>query len=378
MPSAGGEYVFLREAFHPVVGFLYGWTLLWVIGSGAVAVLAVACCEYVVRLTPWLGMKVGPLALVLVLLLTGYHAVGLRPGLILINVLTVVKIAALVALVAAAFLAPEQSGDLARSPLTREPVHGLLGGLLAALLPVMYAYSGWQKLSHVSEEVVRPSRNLPRAIICGVALVIVLYVAANLAYLKILGSAGLASTNTPALDLAAVVWGHRGARLMGLIVVASMFSSLNLALMTTPRVYYAMARDGLFLPSMGRIHKKTHVPTTAVVLQGGVGAALAATGSFAALVDYKVFGEWVFLMLSGIVLVVMRHKAPNADRPMPAPLYPYIPIGFSLAGVAIIAGAFVANPHNALGGVAVVVCGIPAFYLFARHSTRRRVGWPRP
>jgi basic amino acid/polyamine antiporter, APA family len=369
VPRAGGEYAFLREAFHPFVGFLYGWTLLFVIGSGAVSALAVALCEYLVRLLQWPHAAVGPLALSVVLGLTAYHALGIRPGMILINVLTVCKLAVLIALFAAAILAPGLSPvEPASMAVATSSRWSDVSLFFAALVPVMYVYSGWQKLSYIAEEVVQPLRNLPRAILLGVTLVVALYLLANIAYLRVLGANGVAHTETPAADVAARLWGQAGGRFMGAVVIASIFGSLNLALMTTPRVYYALARDGLMTGSMAHVSERFRVPTMAILLQGAVGAALAASGSFGQLVQYKVFGEWVFLMLSGLALLQLRRRFPLADRPMPVPLYPLTPIVFFLAAAGIVVNALLTDTLHALECSAVIACGIPAYAWVARRA----------
>jgi APA family basic amino acid/polyamine antiporter len=279
-----------------------------------------------------------------------------------VNIVTVSKLVALVALFAAAILVPgaEMSGQPTPTAVTAGP-WSTLSLLLTALIPVMYVYSGWQKLSYVAEEVLQPSRNLPRAILLGVTLVVALYLVANFAYLRVLGASGLAGTETPAADVAIRLWGPTGGRFIGAVVIASIFGSLNLALMTTPRVYYALARDGLLFGAVARVSDRFRVPTAAILLQGIVGAALAASGSFARLVQYKVFGEWVFLMLSGVALLRLRRRLPRADRPMPVPLFPWTPLLFAFAAAGIVLNALLTDTVHALEGLAVIACGIPAY-----------------
>ncbi len=363
LPSAGGEYAFLREAFHPFVGFLYGWTLLFVIGAGAVAVMAVGISTYGIQLLGWPPALAGPLALALVLALSGYHALGIRAGVVLVNAITSAKLLVLGALVVAALAEPaSRTGPAAALPEARGLALG--SAMLAALVPVMYAYSGWEKLGYIAEEVIDPVRNLPRALLVGVVLVIGIYLASNAAYLHVLGAGGLAASNTPALAVASATWGERGGRLLGVMVIASMFATLNLTLMTTPRVYYAMARDGLFFRRLGRISTRFQAPTVAILLQGTVGGLLAAAGTYGRLVDYKVLGDWVFLGLCGIALLRLRRKLPGAARPIPVPLYPLTPLALSAAGALMVANALVTNPWHTAQGFAVIALGIPAFFLW--------------
>ncbi len=367
LPYAGGEYAFLREAFHPFVGFLYGWTLLFVIGAGAVSVMAVGISTHLVQLLHWPSALSGPLALALVLALSGYHALGIRAGVVLVSVITSAKLLVLGALIVGALSGPASSS--AEPSATFPPSTGLALGssMLAALVPVMYAYSGWEKLGYIAEEVIDPLRTLPRALLVGVALVIAIYLTSNAGYLHVLGAGGLAAeAATPALAVAAASWGERVRRLMGVMVIASMFATLNLTLMTTPRVYYAMARDGLFFRSLGQISARFRAPTIAILLQGTVGGLLAAAGSYGRLVDYKVLGDWVFLSLCGVALVRLRRKLPDAARPVSVPLYPFTPLALSVAGALMVANALVANPWHTAQGFAVIALGIPAFFLWWR------------
>jgi APA family basic amino acid/polyamine antiporter len=372
VPLVGGQYAFLREAFHPLLGFLYGWTLLLVIGTGAVAAIAVALASYVIRLTHWPPAVGVPLAAGLLLALSGYHALGVRPGAVLLNLLTSTKVLVLVVLSVAALRVTHapQAVDAAVGPAG---LGGVVSGLFAALIPVMFAYGGWQNLGFIAEEVVDPLRNLPRAVLLGVGLVVVVYLTANVAYLRVLTAPGLAATHTPAADVAAVVWGERGARLMSVVIVASLFGYLNLALMTAPRVYYAMAADGLFFKTVGRVSPRFRAPTVAILLQGGLGAALALSSTYGTLVSFAVFGDWVFFTLAGVALVVFRRTLPAAPRPVPVPLYPLPPLLFALVGFGILVNNLVTDPKNALGCSALILLGIPAFFLWRRLAGKNTI-----
>ncbi len=235
----------------------------------------------------------------------------------------------------------------------------------------MFAYGGWQNLNFVAEEVVSPLRNLPRAILIGVTLVIAVYLGANLAYLRVLSASGLALTHTPAADVAAAVWGEPGARVMNVVILVSLFGYLNLALMTAPRVFYAMAADGLFFRSVGRVSPRFHAPAVAILLQGGLGAALALTAAYGKLVSFAVFGDWVFLSLAGAALIVFRRKLPNATRTVSAPFYPLTPVLFVLSGMAILMNGFITDLPNALGCSALIALGVPVYFLWARAKQGR-------
>ena len=367
VPRAGGQYAIFREAFHPLAGFLHGWALLWIIQSGATAAVAVACGQYLARSAGWPPSSAVPIAIGLLVALVGLHASGIKPGAIVINAITLVKTVAIVALATAAFAVTSGSGiDFERLVPSRFDGLHLVSAMLAGLVPVMFAYGGWQNASFVVEEMRDPERNLPRAILWGVVIVIVVYVSANVAYVHVLTAPALAASPTPAVDLATRVLGERGAALIGALVVVSTFGFLNLALMTAPRVYYAMARDGVFFASVARVSPRTHAPVVAIALQGLLAAAFALSNTYDRLLGYAVFADWIFFALAGVALVVLRRARPDAPRPYPVPLYPVVPLAFALAGFGIVANTFVADLVNAVIGTAIIAAGVPVFWLWQR------------
>jgi APA family basic amino acid/polyamine antiporter len=373
MPRVGGQYAFFREAFHPLVAFLHGWSLLLIIQSGATAAVAVAFAQYVAPLVGMPQPLVPWLAAAVMLLLAGFHALGVRPGSMVINVITFGKVLVLAALIVSVFVAAPHASGLTFKPLAPPGVHGLLllSAFFAGLVPAMFSYGGWQNVNFVAEEVREPQRNLPRAILLGVVCVIVLYVGANVAYLHVLTAPVLAASRTPAADAATVVFGSLGGRLIGALVVVSTFGFLNLALLTAPRVYYAMAADGLFFRALARLSPRFRVPTAAILLQGGLAAAFALTRSYERLLSYAVFADWIFFALAGVSLIVFRRKLPAAPRPFPTPGYPWVPIVFTLAGAGIVGNLFFTETRDALLGAAIITAGVPVYFLW-RAAGRRR------
>jgi basic amino acid/polyamine antiporter, APA family len=371
MPRVGGQYAFFREAFHPLAAFLHGWALLLIVQSGATAAVAVAFAEYVDRLlalpegaTPWLAASI-------LLALAGFHALGIKPGAVLINLITFTKTLALAALIVGAFVLTGESG-VTFEPLTPPDLGGLslLSAFFAGLVPAMFAYGGWQSLNYVSEEVREPERNLPRAILIGVFCVIAVYVSANVAYVHVLGAPALAATKTPVADVAARLMGETGAKAISLLIVVSTFGFMNLSLLSAPRVYYAMAADGLFFRSLARLSPRFHAPTAAILLQGALAAAYALTKTYDRLLSYAVFADWIFFAFTGIALIIFRRKLPAAPRPFPTPGYPWVPILFTLAGAGIVINIFFTDTANALMGVAIFALGVPVYFLWRRRSVK--------
>ena len=375
LPRVGGQYAILREAFHPLAGFLHGWALLFIIQSGATAAVAVACGDYIARLAGLPDSSARAIGVAILGALVVFHSSGIKPGAVLINIVTIGKTLAIAVLVIGAFALSDHAG-VSQGPVIPPSLHGfgLVSAFFAGLVPAMFAYGGWQNANFVVEEVRDPQRNLPRAILFGVAIVITVYVAANIAYVHVLGAPALAATHTPAADLATEILGPRGGAAVSVLVIVSTFGFLNLALMTAPRVYYAMAQDGLFFPIVARISPRTHVPVAAIVTQGVLASAFALSNKYATLLGYAVFADWIFFALAGIALIVFRRTKPDAPRPFATPLYPIVPVVFVIAGFGIVANTFVTDLQNALIGTAILALGVPVFFLWRGWSARRAAG----
>ncbi|HSS00461.1 MAG TPA: amino acid permease [Kofleriaceae bacterium] len=372
LPRVGGQYAFFREAFHPLVGFLHGWSLLFIIQSGATAAVAVACGQYLATLLGLPTSAATPIGIAILLALVVFHSSGIKPGAVLINIITLGKTAAIAILVIAAFALADHSG-ITFEPLIPPRLHGagLVSAFLAGLVPAMFAYGGWQNSNFVVEEMRDPERNLPRAILIGVAIVITVYLAANVAYVHVLSAPTLAATPTPAAALATQVLGPRGADALSILVIISTFGFLNLALMTAPRVYYAMAQDGLFFDFVARVSPRTHVPVAAIATQGILAAGFALLNSYDRLLGYAVFADWIFFALAGVALIVFRRTRPDAPRPYKTPLYPVVPLVFTLAGAGIVLNLFVDDPTNAIAGTVIIAVGVPIYFIWQRLRTQR-------
>jgi basic amino acid/polyamine antiporter, APA family len=335
--------------------------------------VAVAFAQYVTRLLGWGQGSVVPLGVAILLGLACFHALGIKPGAILINAVTFGKTLALAALILGAFVLTRKSG-ISFDPLLPPGLagFGLVSAFFAGLVPTMFAYGGWQNLNYVSEEVRDPLRNLPRAILLGVFCVIAVYLGANVAYVHVLSAPALAATRTPAADVAQALMGEAGAKAMSLLIVISTFGFINLSLLSAPRVYYAMAADGLFFKTVARVSTRFKAPTAAILLQGVLASLFALSKTYDRLLGYAVFADWIFFSLAGAALMVLRTKLPQAQRPFPTPLYPLTPILFILVGAGIVMNLFVSDPHNALTGSGIMLLGVPVYFFWRRRSRRSR------
>ncbi|MGH7505834.1 MAG: APC family permease [Longimicrobiales bacterium] len=368
-PQAGGPYVYLRRAYHPMVGFLYGWALLFMIVGGGIAAIAITFAVYALRVTGSTAAAT-PLAIAAIVVVSAINYIGVKPGSRVLNVFVVLKVAALAALIVVGTLLPHAE----RATATAAPTTGLLPiAFGAALIPIMFSYGGWQNANYVAEEIRDPERSLPRALIGGTAAVVLLYALVNVIYLRALGHDGLAATTTPAADAAARVLGAGGDRAISLAIAVSTFGFLHLSVLATTRVYWARAADGIFFRGMARLHPRFRSPSLAIAVQSGWAIALALTGSYAQLVDYVVFADWVFFGLTVGAVFIFRRRLPLATRSptsYAAPGYPVVPLLFVAAAVVIVISVVWSNPARSALGTVLLATGIPAYLFWSRRRQR--------
>jgi basic amino acid/polyamine antiporter, APA family len=372
-PRAGGGYVYLREAWGPLPAFLYGWALLLVIATGAIAAVAVMFADYTLALFGLPARLTLPLAIGAIVLLSGINYLGVRSGALTQNVFTVLKLVALAALIGAGLVVagPAEAGTPPVAGVTRSGA-GAIAGFGAALVPVLFTYGGWQQTNFIAEEIIDAERTLPRALVLGVVLVVLVYLAANLAYLRVLGVGALAASAAPAAEVMERVLGPRGARLIAAGIAVSTFGFLNLVILVTPRVLQAMAADGLFFPRLAELHPVHRTPAAAIGLQAGWAILLTLTGSFAQLVDYVAFGDWIFFGLTVAGLFVYRRRergrAAGPAGGFRVPGYPWVPALFVLAAAYVVVSAVAANPRNAAMGALLIGLGVPVYWYWARRA----------
>ncbi len=352
-PEVGGQYAYLRDAYHPAVAFLYGWALLLVVQTGGMAAVAATFGKYFVELTGT-AIPDAAIAVIALALLTLVNCLGVRSGSNTQSALMLLKLAAIAALIITGF------SYRGAPPLNASEVGGasLLLRFGAAMTPVMFAYGGWQTASFVSGEMKRPERDLAIGLLLGVIGVITVYVLVNVVCIRVLGTAGLAATTTPASAVMRTVLGERGARLIAVGIAVSTLGFLSQSMLTAPRVYYAMAADGLFFRTVAHIHPKTHVPVVAIALQGAVATVITLSGTYEQILSYVVSVDFIFFGLTGLSLFIFK-------RP---PAHPVTTAIFVLACWAVVIATIVRNPVNSLIGIGIVGSGL-SFCLF---STGRR------
>jgi basic amino acid/polyamine antiporter, APA family len=361
-PDVGGQYAYIRDAFHPMVAFLYGWTLLLVTQTGGMAAVAMTFAEYFNELTGS-GLTTQVLAVATLLILTVINCFGVRAGSNVQSTLMVLKILAVAVLVLAGAGAPSTP------PVSHDATALSVIALAAAMVPVLFAYGGWQTASFVSGEMRAPRRDLPRALLIGVLGVVVLYVAVNVVCLHVLGPDGLSATSTPASEVMRRVLGTAGARLIAAGIAVSTVGFLSQGMLTAPRVYFAMARDGVFFRGVGYVNGRSQAPVVAIAVQGLWASVIVLSGKYEQILNYVVALDAVFFGLTGAALLVLRRRDPRPSGGFRMPGHPWTTIVFVGAFWALAVSTVVENPLSAGIGVLILLAGIPAYFFW--HRQRR-------
>ena len=358
-PQAGGLYIFIKDCFGPLMGFLYGWTLFFVISAGSIATLAVAFSNYLSEFIPIPALMAKTISVAMIFLITLVNVRGTRESADLQNVTTATKVLAIVAM-SMALLWMGKNPALG-SPVQIETTRSLLSGFGLAMISVLWAYEGWQYATFSAGESLNPQRDFPRAFLIGSAALMGIYLLANFGYLAVLGPEGVAASNRVAMTAMAAT-GHPGLnKLVGIAILISIFSAANSISLTAPRVYYAMAKDGVFFHRLAEVHPRFGTPAFAIITSSIWAAVLAWTGTFEQLLTYVVFVGWIFYALAAASVFVYRKRTPNAVRPYRVPGYPWTPIVFIAGALALVTNTIAVQPARSAIGIGIVAAGIPAY-----------------
>lgn len=392
-PQVGGQYAFLREAYHPAVAFMYGWSLLWIVQSGGMASVAVVFGDYFLVLArlfaDWLGHDGGLRTLmdapaasnlisaVAIGTLTAINCAGVRTGSTAQNIFMILKILAIGMLVLCGLLFVTARWSLfggIPDPSNRSdavPGSFLLGDwqgmtiFAAALVPVLFSYGGSHTTTFMAGEVYNPRRNLPRGLVLGVSGVIVLYLAVNYVCLRVLGIEELMATESPAAEVMRRALGGTGAVVISAGIAISALGFLSQATLTSPRVYYAMARHGLFFRAVAWVHPRTRVPVVAILLQGAFAIVIAVSGSFHQIVNYVMSVEMVFLSLTAMSLFIIRRRDAAAGVTEATGWgHPITTLLFAAVNIALVLDLFYKYPMNSALGIGIALAGLPAYFLW--------------
>jgi basic amino acid/polyamine antiporter, APA family len=386
MPEAGGEYVYLREAYGPFWGFLYGWTQFWVAKSGSIATLAAGFYTYLTVFVPALAatvftvpLHIGPrgslleihygqlIAIALILLLAGVNYVGVRSGGNVQVFVTAVKMLLIGGIVLVGLFSGR--GDFSHFKM-HVPSLGGMAGFFAAMVSALWAYDGWNNVSMVSSEIRDPQRNLPRALIFGTSAVIATYLALNISYFYVLSPAQVALSHRVAGDVMLSLYGNAASRAVAIAVMISIFAALNGSILSGSRVPYAMARDGLFFRYAATVHPKYKTPGHAMILLCVWSCIVVLSGWFDDLYNFVIFGSWILYAMTALSVIVLRRKRPDLPRPYRVTGYPLVPVLFTGVAVLLLVSTLQTRPRESLMGLGLMALGVPFYYFWKKQRPR--------
>ncbi|GMR22732.1 MAG: amino acid permease [Acidobacteriota bacterium] len=388
-PRAGGQYHFLKEAYGPFWGFLFGWAAFLVIMTGGIATLAVGFGEYLGYFLPFFstghvlfslslgptmwaptgGQLAGGLAIVF---LSAVNYVGLKEGTRLQNVVTLAKVASLLGLAGIGFLMPARVDTSLLSTLPESVSGGLLAAFGVGMVAALWSYDGWYAVTNMAGEMRKPSKDLPLGIIAGTLTITFLYAVTNLVYVRTLSVPEMAATGRIGETAATTLFGDMGGRVLTAAVLVSIFGCISSTILYAARVYLPMAEDGSFFPIMARIHPKYRTPSACLVAQGLWAIVLTFSGSYEQLYTYVVFALVVFHTLTGLAVFVLRRARPEAPRPYRTWGYPFVPAVFILSSAALVVNTLSERPAESLIGSGLLLAGVPV-YLYWRSRSDARI-----
>ena len=381
LPEAGGEYVYLREAYGPLWAFIYGWTQLLVAKSGSIATLATGFFLYMTNFFPELDKVItsvnvpllglleirnGQLFAIVVIGLLGLlNYFGVRIGGNVQVIVTIIKVLAIVAIILVGLFAT--SGTTANFS-TSVPAVGGVAGFFAALVAALWAYDGWNNVSMVASEVKNPERNLPLALIIGTFAVIVIYMLTNVAYFYVLSADAVGTSDRVAGEMMRRIFGAPGAALVSVAAMISIFAALNGSILTGARVPFAMARDGLMFRAVGEIHPKYFTPANSIIVLSIWSMLITLTGRYDDLFNLVIFSSWILYGMATASVLVLRHKRPGLARPYKTLGYPIVPIVFVLVAIALLASTYLSRPRESQMGLVIILVGLPFYFYWKRKA----------
>ena len=369
-PKAGGVYVYIREAFGDLVGFLYGWVMLLVVTSGSIAALAVAFCLYAKKIFPGLELISDQiLGSIVIVLLTIFNIRGVQVGQLISNIFTSAKLIGIFLIIVLGIF-------WGTAPVFPEnatlPVTDIATACSTALIGVLWSYGGWHHTASLAGEAPDAANKVPRAMILGSIIVIVIYILANIAYVKMLSLERLMVSKAVATDALSQIWSG-ASFLVACLIVLSTFGTMSIYTMTAPRIYYAMAKDGIFFKQLASIHPKYKTPHVAILIQSGWSIVLLLFwGTFNNLITYVTFIDWIFLMLAAIAIFVFRQRKVPKLSNYTVPGYPITPIIFILISLWFLISTLIEKPVQALAGLIVLGLGLILYYFIHKFLTKER------
>tara|TARA_B100001996_G_scaffold103129_3_gene77472 strand:- start:3102 stop:4430 length:1329 start_codon:yes stop_codon:yes gene_type:complete len=363
MPKAGGQYVFLNKAYGPLWGFLYGWTAVAVINTASIAAVAMAFSEYLGFFFILNSFEVKGIAIISILILTIINIIDVKSGARFQNLFTYTKISAISIVILLGLLLDGGSSNNFFPLLTDRSFSSLVGPLGLAMVAVLWTFDGWIFVTYVAGEVKDPGKNIPLSIILCMVIVLSIYLTLNYVLVYTLGFDKMIGSELVMSDAASIFLGNKGAAIITVIILISLIGANNGFILTSARINYAMAKDGLFFKQAATIHNKFKSPANALLMQCAWSSILTLTGTFNQLITYIIFASWIFYAMSAGAVIILRKKLPDLNRPYQTPLYPWIPIIFILFAVFLTINTILEAPRDAAIGSVLILAGLP-FYKY--------------
>ena len=368
-PESGGVYVYLREAYSPAVGFLWGWAMFWTMHSGIIAVIAVICARYLGFFIDLGDLGQRLVAVATIVILSAVNYLGVKHGSVLQTAITVGKLIAIVAIIVLGFAFGGGAHEVVVERAAAAPQGSYTARDFAlALVAGLFAFGGWHMVTYNAEETTEPRSTIPRALVVGTLVVTVCYILLNAVYLYVLPMETVGSSDRVAADAADAVFGRGGGAAMSALVVFSTFGALSGIVLAGPRVYFAMARDGFLFSWIGAVHPQYGTPHRAIVLQGIWASVLVFTGTYRQLFTRVIYTEWIFFGLMALGLIMLRRRT-DLSREYEIWGYPWLPIIFALSAFGIVANQIATEPVESITGLGLVLVGWPIYMIWARKSS---------
>ncbi|MEC7731429.1 MAG: amino acid permease [Candidatus Neomarinimicrobiota bacterium] len=366
MPRAGGQFVYLNEAYGPAWGYLYGWSCVAVINTASIAAVGVAFSEYLGFFFPLSTMGIKSVAILSVILLTIINILDVKSGARAQNIFTLLKIGAIFGIISLGLVMDGGSAENIQPFYPDRPLPALVGPLGLAMVSVLWTYDGWIFITYVAGEVKNPGRNIPLSLVFCMLIVISIYLLINFVFTYTLGIGAMGTSMLVASDSASIFLGEKGAALVSIIILISLLGANNGFILTSARINYAMARDKLFFQQAAKVHPKFKSPANALVIQAMWASVLTFSGTYNQLITYIIFASWIFYAMSCAAVIILRKKRPEMKRPYKTPGYPYIPIIFILFAVFLTFNTILEAPRDAAVGAGIILAGLPLYFYWKK------------
>ena len=368
MPRAGGQYVYLSEAYGPVWGYLYGWSAVAVINTASIAAVGVAFSEYLRFFFPITDVSIKGIAVATIILLTIINILDVKSGARFQNLFTISKLGAIFVIIILGLVMEGGSNQNLSPFFSDQSFTELVGPLGLAMVSVLWTFDGWIFITYVAGEVKNPGRNIPLSLIFCMLIVVTIYLLLNYVLIYTLGFTGMNGSDLVVSDAASVFLGNKGAAIVTLIILISLIGANNGFVLTSARINYAMAKDKLFFYQASQIHPRFKSPANALIIQCVWASLLTFTGTFNQLITYIIFASWIFYGMSAGAVIILRNKKPDMERPYKTPLYPWIPIIFILFAIFLTINTIIEAPRDAAIGAGIILAGLPMYYYWKNNG----------